>query len=119
MHALIIEDEVLISLDLQGLFEDIGATSTAIAETEEAAVGAAIAQRPDMITSDVTLKKGTGPAAVRAIRAAIGPVPVVYVTSTPEACTNLAANERVVGKPVSYGALRAALDELRKLLDAS
>ena len=116
VHVLIIEDENLIALDLQWMLEALGVTSTEIADTEEAAVSAAFDHRPDMITSDVTLKNGTGPGAVRAIQAAIGPVPVIYVTANPEACDDLARHHRVLRKPLSEGDFGRTYEELRAAL---
>ena len=116
VHVLIIEDEALIALDLQWLVQDIGATSTDVAATEAAAVSAAAAHRPDIITSDVTLRKGSGPDAVRAIEAAMGPVPVIYVTATPEVCADLARHERLLGKPINQAEFVRIFEELRASL---
>lgn len=58
-HVLIIEDEPIIALDLEGLLEREGATSFAFAVSENEAVTAAGLQRPDIITSNVTLVEGT------------------------------------------------------------
>ena len=113
MHVLIIEDEALIALDLQWLLEDLGATSTEIASTEAAAISAAADHRPDIITSDVTLTTGSGPDAIRAIQAVIGPVPVIYVTATPGVVKNLTAADRVLGKPLNQGAFADAFAQLR------
>jgi len=116
VHVLIIEDEALIALDLQWMLQDLGVTSTDIADTEAAAVSAAAAHRPDLITSDVTLRMGSGPNAVRAIQAVIGPVPVIYVTATPQLCENLAPNDRVLAKPLNESVFVCTFEELRAAL---
>ena len=67
-HVLIIEDEALIALDLQDILAETGATSFAFAETEQDAIDSARLHRPDVITSDVMLREGTGPRAVEAIQ---------------------------------------------------
>jgi len=99
-HVLIIEDEPLIAWAIETLLEDNGATSVEIADTEAEAVAAAARKHPDLITSDVTLRTGTGPAAVEAIRATLGPVPVVYITGTPNACPPPGGRDRIFGKPM-------------------
>ena len=85
-HVLIIEDEALIALDLQDMLSTAGATSFSFAETEREAVDAARIQRPDVIMSDVMLREGTGPHAVESIQGEMGPLPVIFITSTPLAC---------------------------------
>ena len=109
---LIIEDEPLIALDLQLLLEENGATSSAIATTEDEAVRAAIERRPAFITADVALKHGYGPVAVRTIVESLGYVPVVFITATPDACVGFAPPERVLRKPVSERAVIRAFREL-------
>jgi CheY-like chemotaxis protein len=92
-HVLIIEDEALIALGIQTLLENAGASSVAFAETEQEAVEAVRRKRPAVITSDVNLRIGTGPKAVEAIHAEHGPIPVIYITASPEQCA---------GCPVDY-----------------
>ncbi len=111
-HVLIIEDEPLIALNLQMLLEDSGATSVDIAETQDGAVSAARAHRPDFITSDITLKRGTGPLAVQTIHETLGAVPVIFITATPEACFPRDPNVRVFGKPMNEPAIARAFQEL-------
>ena len=104
-HVLIIEDEVLIALDLQEMLASAGATTFSFAETERGAVDAARRLRPDVIMSDVTLREGTGPDAVATIHAEFGPLPVIYLTATPEACAQCDPPVRVLSKPVAPRAL--------------
>jgi CheY-like chemotaxis protein len=108
-HALIIEDEPLIAMDLQQVLEDEGCDSFAFAQSEEQAVAAAIAMRPDIITSDVSLLHGTGPHAVRAIHERLGAIPVIFMTGTPERCTPCDPPGVVLRKPVDPDALARAL----------
>ena len=107
-HVLIIEDEVLIALDLQEMLASAGATTFSFAETERAAIDAARLRRPDVILSDVMLREGTGPKAVATIQRELGPLPVIYVTATPEACAQCDPPARVLTKPVATTAVRAA-----------
>lgn len=112
-HVLIIEDEPLIAMDLQQVLEDEGITSFAFARSEEQAVAAAMAMRPDMITSDVTLVHGTGPHAVRVIHDRLGDIPVIFVTATPESCEPCDPPGVVLCKPIDPDALARALHRLR------
>lgn len=110
-HVLIIEDEALVAMDLQGILADSGATSFDIADTEASAVSQALARRPDFITSDVRLREGTGPCAVERIRRAVGDVPVVFVTGTPQECEPCQGS-RVLTKPLLDEAISSVFREL-------
>jgi CheY-like chemotaxis protein len=107
-HVLIIEDEALIALDLQEMLELAGATTFSFAETEREAVDAARAHRPDVIMSDVMLREGTGPHAVELIQDEMGPLPVIFITATPEACTTCGPPAIVLGKPMVDARVREA-----------
>lgn len=98
-HVLIIEDEWLIAEHLAILAEDAGATSVAMASTENEAVQAAYDHRPDIILSDVILSAGTGPCAVRTIIAALGEIPVIFITATPGRCQPSMPTAVVLDKP--------------------
>ena len=111
-HVLIIEDEPLLAFDLQDMLAAAGATSFAFAETEDEAVSEARARRPDVITSDVMLREGTGPHAVAVIVEEIGPVPVIYITGSPEQCAPSEPPARVLAKPVANEMVRAAFREV-------
>ena len=62
IHVLIIEDEPIIALDLEWLLEGEGAASFSFAASQDEVIACARMHRPDLITSDVTLAGGTGPA---------------------------------------------------------
>lgn len=111
-HVLIIEDEELIALDIEDILGRQGATSFDLVDTEQAAIAAAEARRPDLITVDVVLKAGFGPAAVDAITARHGPIPVIFITATPEACKP-SERTRVLRKPVNEMAVSKAYHALR------
>ncbi len=112
-HVLIIEDEPLIALNIQMMLEDAGATSFDIAATEGDAVDAAIARRPDVITSDVALLLGTGPRAVQTIHDRLGPLPVIFITATPKDCEPCPAPAIVISKPFPAKQL---VDAFRKVM---
>jgi len=107
-HVLIIEDEALIALDLQEMLELAGATTFSFAETESEAVDAARQHRPDVIMSDVMLREGTGPKAVELIQGEMGPLPVIFITATPAACTIYDPPAIVLGKPMVDTQVREA-----------
>jgi two-component system, response regulator PdtaR len=111
-HVLIIEDDYLVALHLQTLLEDNGATSVDIADTERKAIKAAAANPPSVITADVSLVSGSGPAAVQAIHEEHGVIPVIFVTGRPETCLPCGPQARVLGKPVDEVALARAFREL-------
>jgi CheY-like chemotaxis protein len=111
-HVLIIEDDLLIALYLQTLLEENGASSVDIADTETKAIKAAAANPPAVITSDVSLAAGTGPAAVQAIHQEHGVIPVIFITGRPETCPPCGPGARVLGKPVDEVALARAFRDL-------
>lgn len=85
-HALVIEDEPFIAMQIEDILRDGGADTVTIAATEADAIAAAHAQRPGFIASDVRLLEGTGPGAVGVIRTMFATVPVTFITAWPEAC---------------------------------
>ena len=111
-HVLIIEDDRLVALHLQIILEENGATSVAIAETERLAIQAAQDHPPAFITSDISLRTGTGPVAVKAIHDKHGATPVIFITATPGALSPTGPNMRVFGKPVDETAIARAFREL-------
>ncbi|WP_337188857.1 response regulator [Phenylobacterium sp.] len=105
-HVLIIEDEPVIALELEALLAELGFSSFDIADTPEDALACARAQRPDLITADYRILRGTGVAAVEMIARAVGESPVVYVTGN--AGQFDPGGHAVVDKPISPRALAAA-----------
>ncbi len=87
-HVLIIEDDAIAAYDIRDTLRSEGATTFAFAATEREALACAREERPALITSDVMLGVGSGPSAVRIILSEIGPMPVIFITATPEQCTD-------------------------------
>lgn len=110
-HALVIEDDYLAADYIAALAEMAGATSTAIAQTEDEAVASALKTRPDIILCDVRLAKGCGQAAAFKIRADLGQVPIVYVTGDPDACRSTPYAKAVLQKPFERDAFIAAFHQ--------
>jgi CheY-like chemotaxis protein len=98
-HVLIIEDEPMIAILVRDVLEDAGATSFSFAATQAEAIAAADDRLPAMITSDVKLLEGTGPQAVEAIHRRNGPIPVLFITGSPEACDPCPDPVRILAKP--------------------
>lgn len=111
-HVLIIEDEPLVAMTIQEILALEGATSFEIVDTEGAAVAAATANEPRIIISDVKLLEGTGPAAVTEIHKRLGPIPVIFITGTPEDCRPFNPPRSIVAKPFTAQAVIAAFHEL-------
>jgi CheY-like chemotaxis protein len=112
-HVLIIEDEPLVALDLEVLLASVGATSFSFAHSQSEAVAVALAHPPSFITSDVRLEHGTGPLAVCDIHKALGPIPVVYITGTPDACYPRDPADTVLTKPFNRSAVVQAFEVCR------
>lgn len=113
-HALIIEDEPLVAMAIEDVLLDGGVTSIEIAVEEAEAISAALARKPDIITSDVALAVGTGPAAVEAILLHYGPIPVIFITATPGTHEEVSVPTPVLQKPFASSTLRLMIQDLRK-----
>lgn len=114
-HVLIIEDEPLIASFIEATLEDAGATSFDIVDTEADALAAVQRRRPDMITSDVRLREGSGPLAVKAIQSEYGEIPVIFLTATPHACPPCEHPRMILSKPCTSARLS---DAFRTILSA-
>lgn len=106
-HALIIEDEMLIVLEIESLLRDVGYTSFDWADRPEAALASARERRPALITADLCIIGGTGIEAVMAIIAELGSIPVVYVTANAD-LLDAVTNAKIVSKPIRAHQLYAA-----------
>ena len=106
-HALIIEDEFLVGMDVQAVLKELGFTSFAFASTASQAIEQGCLRRPDLVTADVNLLDGDGVSVIRALREAHGPVAVVFVTGD-TAAVDQVADCTVVAKPFVPAALSEA-----------
>lgn len=106
-HALIIEDEMLIALEVESLLHDFGFESCDIVDNPTDALKSAVAHRPDLISADLRIIGGTGEEAVAAITQRLGPVPHIYVTGNADMLTVKTAAP-VVDKPLSRSTLKEA-----------
>ena len=105
MHALIIEQEMWITLVIEDALRELGYTSFVVAASQREALEAARAWSPDLITASVHLDSGSGLEAVREI-CVERPVPVVFVTATPWEVRRQDSGAVIVAKPFGQAALR-------------
>jgi two-component system, response regulator PdtaR len=106
VHALIIEDEMLVALILEDLLRDLGFSSFDWAPTQDDAVEAARRHPPDLITCDIRLQEGNGIEAMRRISEE-HPTPTLFVTGNDAIIRHL-PGAAVVPKPVTALGLRSA-----------
>ncbi|GAB0112916.1 response regulator [Acidisoma sp. C75] len=115
IHAdvLIIEDETIISMDLEALVEDLGHHVVGIARTRNEAMALARASRPGLIMADIQLADGSsGLDAVTDILAG-AEVPVVFITAYPQ---RLLTGERpepsfLITKPFQHEVVKAVISQ--------
>jgi DNA-directed RNA polymerase specialized sigma24 family protein/CheY-like chemotaxis protein len=111
--VLIIEDEPIISLDLQSIVKEMGHSVAAIATTRDEAVRAARRTGPGLVLADIKLADGSsGIDAVRQILSEVQ-VPIVFITAYPE---RLLTGERpeptfLVTKPFVPETVRVAVSQ--------
>ena len=112
-RVLIIEDEPLISMQLEGLVEDLGHEVCGMAATRDQAVALAEAQAPSLVLADIQLADGSS--GIDAVDDILGSanVPVVFITAYPE---RLLTGERsepafLVTKPFHEATVRAAISQ--------
>ena len=110
---LIIEDEPIIALDLEGLVQELGHGVTGIARTHTEAIASVRALQPGLVLADVQLADGSsGLAAVNEILTSIN-VPVVFITAYPE---RLLTGEKpepafLITKPFQPETVRATISQ--------
>lgn len=108
MHALIIEDESMVASVIEDTLRQCGFVTFDVAPSAHDAIVAAALRRPDIITSDVRLKSGSGIDTVETIAGGTS-IPTVFVTGHPADVEQRLPNYRVVAKPFTPGALTAAV----------
>lgn len=112
-NVLIIEDEPLISMDLEQIVESLGHDVTSVARTAKDAIEAAKTQKPGLVLADIQLADGSsGIDAVKEILAEMS-VPVIFITSFPE---RLLTGERpeptfLITKPFNPNTVKAGISQ--------
>lgn len=111
--VLIIEDEPLIALDLEGVVTSLGHTVKRVARTHRAAVDAFRAIKPGLVLADVQLADGSsGLEAVNEILQD-GDVPVIFITAYPEqVLTGLRPEPTfLISKPFQHEMVKAVISQ--------
>lgn len=113
VRVLIIEDEPIISLDLQSIVREMGHEVVATATTRDEAVRAARRTEPGLVLADIKLADGSsGIDAVRQILSEVD-LPIIFITAYPE---RLLTGERpeptfLVTKPFVPETVRVAVSQ--------
>ena len=111
--VLIIEDEAIISADIESLVKELGHRVTGTATTHDEAVDAVARHRPGLVLADIQLADGSsGIDAVKDILKRID-VPVIFITAFPE---RLLTGERpeptfLITKPFQPETVKAAIGQ--------
>ncbi len=111
--VLIIEDEAIISADIESLVTELGHRVTATATTHDEAVDAVARHRPGLVLADIQLADGSsGIDAVKDILKRFD-VPVIFITAFPE---RLLTGERpeptfLITKPFQPETVKAAISQ--------
>jgi CheY-like chemotaxis protein len=111
---MIVEDEGIVTLDLQGQLMGLGYSVAAVATSGEEAIRKADETRPDLVLMDIRLKGDMdGIEAARAIQARFH-IPVIYITALTDVDTrqrsDLAEHFGYLVKPMEEAELRAAIE---------
>ncbi len=112
-QVLIIEDEPIIALDIEGILQDLGHEPIGIARTHTEAIELAAARNPGLVLADIQLADGSsGLDAVNEILTRID-VPVIFITAYPE---RLLTGEKpepafLITKPFQPDAVKAAISQ--------
>lgn len=110
LRILIVEDEVLIALELEGLLQDAGHEVVGFATSSLEAVGRATELRPDLALVDIHLRDGpTGVEVARRLAMELD-VAVLFMTANVKRIPSDFAGARgVLAKPYTERGVREAL----------
>lgn len=112
--VLIIEDEPLISMQLEQIVVSLGLAISGTAATRAQATQSAVSRRPGLVLADIQLADGSsGLDAAADILARMPKVPVIFITAYPE---RLLTGDRpeptyLLSKPFHEDAVRAAISQ--------
>lgn len=112
-NVLIIEDEPLIALDLEGVVTSIGHTVRRVARTRREAVAAFHAEKPGLVLADIQLADGSS--GLDAVNEILGEanVPVIFITAYPEqVLTGLRPEPTfLIPKPFRHETVKAVISQ--------
>lgn len=116
-RVLIVEDETIIALDVQGILAGLGYEVAGIASTGEAAVQKALSLKPDIILMDILLAgKMDGIDAAREIRKTHD-IPIIYLTANADRATVDRAHDTLpyayLNKPIHERDLYSNIESAR------
>lgn len=112
--VMIIEDEAIIAMDLEGIVGDMGHRTTGIARTESGALKLFNDEKPDLIMSDIQLADGSsGIDAVNHILEHDNEIPVIFITAYPERLLTGEGPEPafLIAKPYHTDQVRSAVSQ--------
>jgi CheY-like chemotaxis protein len=111
--VLIIEDEPIIAMDLEGIVQGLGHKVAAIADTRSSAVAAARTHHPGLVLADIQLADGSS--GIDAVTDILNDfeVPVIFITAYPD---RLLTGERpeptfLITKPFQEETVKAAISQ--------
>ncbi|WP_299045772.1 response regulator [uncultured Tateyamaria sp.] len=113
-RVMIIEDEAIISMDLESIVTDMGHRVTGVARTRERAVQLAEEENADLILSDIQLAdNSSGIDAVNDILARSGDRPVIFITAFPERLLTGTGPEPafLISKPYTEAQVKSAVSQ--------
>ncbi len=118
-RVLVVEDETIIALDVQGILAGLGYEVAGIAATGEAAVQKALSLKPDIILMDIVLAgKMDGIDAAREIRKTHD-IPIIYLTANADRSTVDRAHDTqpyaYLNKPIHERDLYSNIESARTL----
>lgn len=112
-EVLIIEDEPIIAMDLEGIVQALGHKVSAIADTRTSAVAAARSHNPGLVLADIQLADGSS--GIDAVTDILNDfqVPVIFITAYPD---RLLTGERpeptfLITKPFQEATVKAAISQ--------
>lgn len=115
LRILIVEDEALISMDLEFVLEDLGHEIVGVATTSEAAIEMANAHKPDLAFVDIQLLDGPTGVAVAEALASANITKCVFTSGNIARIPNdFAGAVGSIGKPYSERGVKAAIAYLTK-----
>lgn len=112
--VMIIEDEAIIAMELEGLVKEMGHQVTGIARTYEGAMTLAERDTPDLILADIQLAdQSSGIDAVTDVSKRIGDVLVIFITAFPERLLtgNRPEPAFLISKPYEEDQVRSAVSQ--------
>lgn len=112
--VMIIEDEAIIAIELEGLVTEMGHSVTGVARTYQSAMALAEDQRPDLILADIQLAdQSSGIDVVNDVTDRMGDILVIFITAFPERLLtgNRPEPAFLISKPYDADQVRSAVSQ--------